>query len=135
MLPVDNARSGIVTHEQYRAIRDSLPPYARIALVISYHTGARKGEIQKVRLDKIDFKAGRIELVGKTTKNRTARYLPIYGDMTAEISMSMALADPDCPFLVQAKGERVNDWEKSWKLRAPGPASILLCSTICGGRP
>jgi integrase len=62
MLPVDNSRTGIVTHEQYRAIRDFLPPYARIALVISYHTGARKGEIQKIRLDKIDFKAGRIEL-------------------------------------------------------------------------
>ncbi len=33
MLPVDNARTGIVSHEQYRAIRDELPFYARIALV------------------------------------------------------------------------------------------------------
>jgi hypothetical protein len=38
MLPVDNARTGILNHEEYRAIRDALPAYARIA----YHTGARK---------------------------------------------------------------------------------------------
>lgn len=32
MLTVDNARSGILPHEKYRLIRDSLPSYARIAL-------------------------------------------------------------------------------------------------------
>jgi hypothetical protein len=53
MLPVDNARSGILPHEKYRLVRDSLPPYARIALVVSYHTGARKGEIAKIRIDKL----------------------------------------------------------------------------------
>ncbi|HMF77364.1 MAG TPA: tyrosine-type recombinase/integrase [Bryobacteraceae bacterium] len=29
--------------------------------------------------------------------------------------MSMSLAHPDCPWLVQSKGERGKDWEKSWK--------------------
>ncbi|HWF45994.1 MAG TPA: site-specific integrase [Bryobacteraceae bacterium] len=115
MLPVDNARSGVVDHEHYRAIRDSLPAYARIALVIAYHTGARKGEIRKIRLDKIDLKFGRIELPGKTTKNKKPRYLPIYGDMRAELSMAISLADPQCPFLVQRDGRPVYDWEKSWK--------------------
>ena len=46
-LRLDNARSGIMSHEAYRSIRDSLPPYARIALVIGYHTGARKGRDQQ----------------------------------------------------------------------------------------
>jgi integrase len=107
MLPVDNARTGIVSYEQYRAIRDALPSHSRIALVIGYHTGARKGEIKKIRLDRVDFKAGRIELVGKTTKNKTPRYLPIYGDMAAELSMAVSLADSACPFLIQEKGKRV----------------------------
>ena len=115
MLPVDNARTGMVDHEQYRALRDSLPSYARIALVVAYHTGARKGEIQKIRLDKIDFRANRIELPGKTTKNRAARFLPIYGDMQAELDMAISIADGNCAFLVQDKGRRIADWEKSWK--------------------
>lgn len=115
MLPVDNARTGILQHEKYRLIRDSLPPYARIALVIAYHTGARKGEIGKIRLDKIDVKSARIDLPGRTTKNKKPRYLPIYGDMNAELSMSISSADPACPFLIQHKGQRITDWEKSWK--------------------
>jgi integrase len=115
MLPIDNTRSGTVSHEQYRMIRDCLPSYARIALVIAYHTGARKGEIRKIRLDRIDFRAKRIELPGKVTKNKTARYLPIYGDMKAEIEMAVAAADSKCPFLIQHDGKPVFDWEKSWK--------------------
>ena len=115
MLPVDNARSGVVNHEQYRAIRDSLPAYARVALVISYHTGARKGEINKIRTESVDFRARRIELQSKTTKNKKARFLPIYGDMEAELSMAVSQADPSCPVLVQSNGVPVRDWEKSWK--------------------
>jgi hypothetical protein len=43
------------------------------------------------------------------------RYLPIYGDMRAQLDMSMSLADSKCPFLVQDQGKRVIDWEKSRK--------------------
>ncbi|MGC2745254.1 MAG: tyrosine-type recombinase/integrase [Candidatus Angelobacter sp.] len=83
--------------------------------MISYHTGARKGEIGKIRTDKIDFKSARIDLPGRTTKNKKPRYLPIYGDMKAELSMAISRADPACPFLIQHKSRRVTDWEKSWK--------------------
>jgi len=115
MLPVDNIRTGILPHENYRTIRDSLPPYARLALVIGYHTGARKGEIRKIRIDRVDFKAKRIELQGKITKNKAPRYLPIYGDMHAEIEMGISAADSRCPFLLQHDGSPVFDWEKSWR--------------------
>jgi hypothetical protein len=43
----DNVREGIMSHEKYREVRNSLPHYARLSFVISYHTGARKGEIRK----------------------------------------------------------------------------------------
>ena len=49
MLPEADPRSGLVTHDMYRAVRDRLPGYVRIALVIGYHTGARKGAILKIR--------------------------------------------------------------------------------------
>lgn len=111
----DNVREGVVPHEKYRQVRDSLPPYARLSFVISYHTGARKGEIRKIRREMIDWTTARIELRKKTTKNKTARYLPIYGDMAAEIEMALAAADPACPFLIQREGKQVFDFEKSWK--------------------
>jgi integrase len=114
MLPVDNAREGTIDYEQYRAVRDALPGYARIALVIAYHTGARKGEICAIRLDKIDLSAGRIQLPGRTTKNRRPRYLPIYGHMAAEIDMALSACDRRCPFLIQDKGERVLNFKRAW---------------------
>ena len=111
----DNIREGVLSHEKYREVRNSLPAYARLSFVIAYHTGARKGEIRKIRRQMIDWKALRIELQKKTTKNKTARYLPIYGDMGPEIEMALSAADPACPFLVQHEGKQVFDFEKSWK--------------------
>ena len=111
----DNIREGVIPHEKYREIRNSLPPYARLSFVISYHTGARKGEIRKLRREMIDWSTSRIELQKKTTKNKTARYLPIYGDMGPEIDMAISAADPACPFLIQHEGQQVFDFEKSWK--------------------
>ena len=114
MLPVDNVREGTLEHDQYRTLRDALPAYARIALVIAYHTGARKGEIRAIRLDKIDFKAMRVTLPARTTKNGKPRYLPIYGDMKAELDMALSATNRECPFLIQHEGRPVFGWEKSW---------------------
>jgi integrase len=114
MLPLDNVREGTIEHEHYRAVRDNLPRYARVALVIAYHTGARKGEICSIRTDYVDLDAKRIFRPGRTTKNGRPRYLPIYGDMAAELEMALATADRKCPFLIQRNGERVFDFEKAW---------------------
>jgi integrase len=83
-------------------------------LVIAYHTGARKGEICSIRTDYVDLKAKRIFRPGRTTKNGKPRYLPIYGDMAAELEMALAAADRRCPFLIQRNSERVFDFEKAW---------------------
>lgn len=114
MMPLDNAREGTLTHDQYRTVRDALPAYARIALVIGYHTGARAGEIKAIQLDRIDLKRKRIDLPGRNVKNGEFRYLPIYGDMAAELEIAIARCKKSCPFLMQEDGVRVRDFEKSW---------------------
>jgi len=55
--------------------------------VPAYHTAARAGELRQIRIDRINFKAGRINLPGFTTKTGKPRYLPIFGDMRPEIEM------------------------------------------------
>lgn len=115
LLPEDNIREGTLTHEEYRRVRDFLPAHARVALVIGYHTGSRKGEIRKILKDRIDFKEKRIELPGRTTKNKRPRYLPIYGDMAAEIEMAISAGSVSCPYLIQHDGRPVYDFEKAWK--------------------
>jgi integrase len=103
------------SHDEYRKIRDALPPYARVALVIAYHTGARKGEVRKIGKDKVDFRSARIDLPGRTTRNKTRRYLPIYGGMRAELDMALSATSADCPLPVQHEGKPVFDWKKSWR--------------------
>jgi integrase len=128
MLPEDNVREGTMGHENYRAIRDALPGYARIALVIAYHTGARKGELRQICKERIDLKAKRIDLPGRTTKNKKARFLPIYGDMHAEIEMAISAGKKECPYLIQNEGRAVNDWEKAWTKACTGagvPATLF----------
>jgi integrase len=115
MLRLDNVREGTLEHAQYRALCDLLPLYARIALVIAYHTGARKGEIRSIRTDKIDLKTGRINLPGRTTKNKKPRYLPIYGDMGPELDIWLSrIQGSQCPLLIQDGGDPVFDFEKAW---------------------
>lgn len=79
----------------------------------------------------IDWNALRIELQKKTTKNKTARYLPIYGDMGPEIEMALSAADPACPFLVQHEGKQVFDFEKSWKPPTRQPEFPKPSITTC----
>jgi hypothetical protein len=55
------------------------------------------------------------ELAGKTTTNKSPRFLPIYGGMKPEIEMAVSLADAGCPFLIQRDGDRVSSWMKPWK--------------------
>jgi integrase len=113
----DNVREGILSHENYRKVRDSLSSHGRVALVIAYHTGARAGEIRQIERHRIDFKAGRINLPGFTTKTGKTRYLPMYGDMAVEIEMAISKGDSNCPFLVQCDGQQITKtgWRKNWK--------------------
>jgi integrase len=111
-----NVREGTLSHDDYRKVRDQLKSHGRIALVLAYHTGARAGELRQIRVDRIDFKAGRINLPGFTTKSGKPRYLPIFGDMAAEIEMAITKGSKACPFLIQRDGSQVtkSGWKKNW---------------------
>jgi integrase len=82
--------------------------------VIGYHTGARKGEIRQMRRERIDFKAKRIELPGRTTRNKEPRYLAIYGAMAPEIEMALATGSPNCHWLLQNQGRLDYDFGMAW---------------------
>jgi integrase len=125
-----NVREGTLSHDAYRKVRDQLNPHGRIALVLAYHTGARAGELRQIRKDRIDFKAGRINLPGVTTKSGKPRYLPIFGDMAQEIELAISRGSANCPFLIQCDGVQVSKsgWKKNWATACKnvGVASALF---------
>lgn len=103
----DNARSGIVSEETYRAVMPHMAPHVRTAWCIGYHVGMRSGEILSLRWEQVDLKAGLIRLERKQTKGRKARSAPIYGDMRAMLEMAQSANPPGCEYVVQEDGRRV----------------------------
>jgi len=79
----------------------------------------------------IDWTTARIELRKKTTKIKTARYLPIYGDMGREIEMALSAANPACPFLIQHEGKQVSISRSPGRQRVKQPDFPKLSITIC----
>jgi integrase len=129
-LEVDNARQGIVTYEQYKALKESLPPHAALLLTIGYHLGMRSGEIRGLRWDQVDFDAQEIKLERGQTKGKVARTAPIYGELGPALEMAYASRDPKCPFVVQYRGKRVvasmwETWQRAKEL-AQVPRGILI---------
>jgi len=116
-LKEDNVREDILPSDRYEALRDALPTYLRLAFVIAYHFGCRKGELLAIPRERVDLAAGKIYLEAATTKNRTPRFLPIYGEMRAHIEMQLAELDtkyPGCRWLIHREGRPIGDFEKAW---------------------
>lgn len=114
-LEEDNVRTGFVTEETYRALLAVLPEHARLALVIGYHLGMRRGEILGLRWDQVDLATGVISLERSQTKAKKARVAPIYGDMWAFLDMARSAKNPKCEYVVQFEGRRVFDIKTTWR--------------------
>lgn len=114
-----NERQGTLSRNQYEAMRDNLASHARLALVIGYHVGLRRGVILGLRWEWIDFAANviRIPNTDKETKKKP-RSVPIYGEMRGYLEMAKAERDtdfPSCPWVVNLDGRRIADLKTAWQ--------------------
>jgi integrase len=116
-LDEDNVRTGFLEKGEYRKLRDLLPPYLQLLFVLGYHTGARVGEIRRLRWTQVVGE--RIVLHPGTTKNKQGRWLPIYGDLEEWIERARAERErfPNCPYLCHHDGQPLGDScvKKAWK--------------------
>jgi integrase len=87
MLEENNVRKGFLEHEAYTKLRDALHEGVQLLFVVAYHVGCRRGELLKVKWSQVDLVAKRIRLEPGTTKNKEARTLPIYGEMTERLKI------------------------------------------------
>jgi integrase len=112
-LEEDNARTGIVTPEQYEALKHAMAPHAALALSIGYHTGMRRGAILELRWEWVDLAAGVIRIPPKDTRTKKKpRVVPIYGDMRPLLEMARSAAET--PYVIEWRGDKVLDIKKTW---------------------
>ena len=122
-LKENNTRNGFVDEEQYRALLSELPEYLKLLLVVAYHTGVRKGELLRLRVNQIDLKNNQIRLHAGETKNDEGRVLPIYGEMRAALADALdkrrleAKSTGEFPGMWLFRGEggkRIRDFYHGW---------------------
>lgn len=130
----DNTREGTIPHEKYREVRNSLPPYARVSFVIAYHTGARKGEIRKIRREMIDWT--RCALNFKRKRRRTRPLATFRSTATWDPKLTWP-----CPprtlhvrFSFSTKGSRFLISKSLGRQLVKPLAFRELCTTICAAR-
>lgn len=117
-LDEDNVREGLLEHAQYAVLRNGLPEPYKTLFVCGYHLGAREGELLKIHWSEVDFSRNEIVLLRYTTKGKTPRTLPIYGEMAEFLRMIKATRDqlyPACPWVFQRQGKKMVFDHQVWK--------------------
>ena len=72
-----NARTRILSHDEYEALCSHAALHVKHAVIIAYHTGMRRGEILQLRWPMVDIKARTITLEAEMTKDNEKRIIPI----------------------------------------------------------
>lgn len=128
MLPLPQARQGLVTPELYRMLYEKLPEHGKRALVLSYHYGLRLSAALRIEKQWIHLEEGYIEIPVDGPANKgVPRVLPIYGDVGPMVETALRV-ESRCLFLIERHGKRVLSFYKEWKkaAKAAGVEEVIF---------
>lgn len=115
MLPINNVREGFLSWAAYRALRDALPDRVKLLFVLAFHVGCRRGELLKLEWPQVDLDRLELRLKRSTTKNRTPRTLPFYGDMEQFLRAARENGQGrGAAIFVEDDGTPLGAFRKSW---------------------
>ena len=110
MLPKANPRRDFLTPDQNASLVKHLPEDLRPLQVVAYDTGARKGELLKLKWDDVDLQRG--TLLFRNTKNSTDRLVPL-GQKALETLKEMKVV-PGSPVFTR-NGRPIKDFRRAWE--------------------
>jgi integrase len=118
LLQEHNVRSGFFTHEEFLAVRGTLPDHAQVAVTIAYYTGMRIGEILGLKWSQVDLVEGKISLTPLQTKTETPRIVYLVPDLNRVLVEAKRRIDAQysaCSWVCQRDGKPVREIKKSWR--------------------
>src|SRR5713226_8409620 len=89
MLKERNVRNRFFEHHDYLALQRELPEYLKSVLTFGYFTGAREGEILKLKWDQVDLA------------------IPLTGELLQKLKIQKATCDsrfPECDYVFHRRG-------------------------------
>lgn len=122
----NNVRQGFLSVEAYGALLAAMDDEIKGLLVVGYHLGCRRSELQRLRWANVDLADGFIRLVD--TKNGDTREAPIYGDMVETLATLRAKTPRSCPWVFNRGGKRIKDFRHGWEAacEAVGMPNLLF---------
>ncbi len=84
----ENARTGIITEEQYKVLLDHIDNgFFRALFVLCWNTGVRPKEAFRLTWDQVDWKTRLISVKANQAKIGVARYLPMRKNVVEELEL------------------------------------------------
>ena len=112
MLKKDNPRTDFFTTEEYQRLLKELKPDLRPLLTVSFYTGARRGELLKLRWADVDLKLGMLKF--RDTKNDEDRFVPLTKEAKQALE-ELRAAHPNSDFVfVRQDGTPVRNFRRAW---------------------
>jgi integrase len=114
MLTETNTRTGTLDQAKYPLLLAVLPEYLKPVLALGYHTGARAGEILRLRWEQVDFLGRVIRLNAGETKNNQGRSIPIDDELYRMLEDCYLKRPEGCPFVCNRNGRPIGDFRRVW---------------------
>lgn len=111
-LEENNVRKGKFSNEEAEAIFAGLPDYMSGVARFAYETGARAGEILKLKWSYLSRDA--ISVPATDTKNRKPRSIALTPRLEEIIRLRRAARIPGCEFIFHNEGHAIRDYRKCW---------------------
>jgi len=107
-----NVRKGKFSQPEVARLLITLPKYLADVAEFAYETGARAGEILKMRWNYV--KGDAIEVPALDTKNRKARSIVITDTVLEIIARRRKARVPSCDLVFHHEGNAIKDYRKAW---------------------
>jgi integrase len=124
----NNRRTGFVDEEVFWSLYRALPDVYADAALFAYRSGWRRGEVQRLTWERVDFSARECRLYD--SKNGRGRVLPLEGELSDVIQRRQAARAFETArgpvlsvYVFHRAGQPLGDWRKAWR-RACGIAGV-----------
>jgi len=107
-----NVRKGKFTRAEVKELLIALPKYLADVAEFAYETGARAGEILKLRWNYVQGDA--IVVPATDTKNRRPHSIVITNEVSEIIVRRLKARLPSCDLIFHKEGHAIKDYRKAW---------------------